>query len=356
MNSKNRIAHYDILRGVAISLMIMANSVAAVYDGVPPLLMRLAGSFAAPSFMILAGMMLALASKPRPLRGLNVIAVAALIDLLLWKIVPFLTFDVLYSIGFAIVVTAYPARHLPLKYLWGFGLLFLLIGQALQLAMGYNQQLLDIFLTPTEPPPPVGVILTKAVHQMFVDGWFPVFPWLGFVWLGAALQRSLQVHSVQAGHMLLPRRWVLAAVVVFALAASYWTAIFELPEIREGYSELFYPANLGFCFTALSMFVMVLYLVQTFTRWQIIRIACLPLTWLGQRSMSIYVFHMAVADYIIKPFFGTDDLHQFLQSALMLWIGCVLFARLLIACQPMSFRKPAWLAHRAKAEVKPVDH
>ena len=108
MQETNRIVQYDILRGIAISLMLMANSAASILTVTPPFLLRLVGSFAAPLFMVLVGMMLVITKKPKPSRGLIIVGIGCLVDLAVWQVLPFIGFDVLYTIGISICLLAYP--------------------------------------------------------------------------------------------------------------------------------------------------------------------------------------------------------------------------------------------------------
>lgn len=346
MSEKKRIIHFDILRGLAISLMIMANCAGSTYTAVPPLFMRTIGSFAAPCFMILAGMMLALTTKPKPLRGLYVMLLAGVIDVVIWRNMPFMTFDVLYAIGAAIFITAYPARYFSIRTLWFGGILFFGMGQGLQWTLGYSFKLFEFTLNLPTPMPPLSEILTHVTHQFFIDGWFPLFPWLGFVWLGAALQRSLNAQTEGArsafdNSLLMPRRWMMYATGAFILAAGYWSYTFVVPEPRMGYSELFYAPTAGFCFTAASVFGIVLFIIQTLTHWQPARFILAPLNSLGQRSLWIYVFHYTVIKFVITPYFSTADYPTFLFNALMLWGCCVLLARALIAYTYFNTKKKA---------------
>ena len=166
---KNRITHYDILRGIAISLMVMANSAASIYTHIPPLFMRLMGSFAAPCFMLLAGMVLALSEKHQPVRGLYILAFGCLVDVGIWHIMPFMTFDVLYTIGVAIIITAYPARFFSIKTLLMIGILFILTGQGLRWMLDYHHDVLEIALPLQNPLPPIIPLLSGILHQLFIS-------------------------------------------------------------------------------------------------------------------------------------------------------------------------------------------
>jgi uncharacterized membrane protein len=337
---QNRIILYDILRGIAISLMLMANSAASILiaDTPHPFLMRLAGSFAAPAFMLLAGMMLALAKNPRPSRGLFIIAMGALIDLAVWQSLPFLTFDVLYTIGISIILTAYPARYFSITSLALAGFALLFCGQILQSMGYYHFNPFWVGLAFDKPLPPFHEILPHIPHQLFIDGWFPLFPWLGFVWLGAALQRTLQTIAPDAQPVesegfsscvgfSMPWKWGGCSMLLFLVSSSYWALTFKLPPMRDGYSELFYPPDLGYCLTALSVFCVTLFLLQFLVRYPGIRFCFSPLVWMGRRSLWVYVFHILLIRYWLSRDFVTSHLTEFLWVFLMLWGSSALSAR-----------------------------
>jgi uncharacterized membrane protein len=322
--------------------MLMANSAASIFiaDTPHPFLMRLAGSFAAPTFMLLAGMMLALAKKPRPSRGLFVLAVGALIDLAVWQSLPFLTFDVLYAIGISIIVTAYPARYYSITSLALAGFALLVCGQMLQWSGYYHFWLFEAGLMPGKPLPPFREILPHVPHQLFIDGWFPLFPWLGFVWLGAALQRSLQTlapsaPSADSGALSsgvrfsIARRWGLCSMLLLLASSGYWASTFKLPPMRDGYSELFYPPDLGYCLTALSVFCVMLFSLQFLVRYPGMRFLLAPFIWMGRRSLWVYVFHVVMIRYWLSNNFVTSDPVEFLWVLLMLWSLSALSARYL---------------------------
>ncbi|MFI3138491.1 MAG: hypothetical protein QX197_17090, partial [Methylococcaceae bacterium] len=79
-----------------------------------------------------------------------------------------------------------------------------------------------------------------------------------------------------------------------------------------------------------SAFCVLLFFIQEIVRWRPIRVILTPLKWMGQRSLWIYVFHLIIIQYVLHPYFTTDDLSQFLCIAGILWICCVLIARALI--------------------------
>ena len=325
-----RIALYDVMRGVAITLMLVANGAAYFYVGLPPLFLRFLYSFAAPIFMMLAGMMLALSSKQRSIRGLLILAIGCVVDIFVWRIVPFVTFDVLYTIGFAVLVTTWPARRFPTAGLVFFGCFFILAGRWLRLVFGYEFLIFEIPLS-LENPLLSGVnVFRRVVHQFFIDGWFPLFPWLGFVWLGAAMQRSLQISTNFFNHSHISRKLILS-IIGFALflSAECWSPDFSVHEARMGYSELFYPPDVGFCFTYISAFAFLLLLLDSVFYWAPIRIVFAPFGWMGRYSLSIYVFHLMVIKILNSQGLSTTSLMMFLVGVMLLWILLATGARLI---------------------------
>src|SRR4051812_15270738 len=93
----------DILRGIAIFTMVAANLASDVLIEPHPFLLRVYGTFAAPLFIMLAGMMVAQTQEKGRrsfpsyvLRGGLIVLVASLMDLVIWQDCPLVSFDVLY--------------------------------------------------------------------------------------------------------------------------------------------------------------------------------------------------------------------------------------------------------------------
>lgn len=110
----------DALRGVAILMMLAAHLARDVLATPHPLWLRAYGSLAAPLFITLAGMMVGrtAARKHQPASyyvkwGAMIVAVAVALDVFLWGLYPFVTFDVLYLIGFSVPLAALFTRFSP---------------------------------------------------------------------------------------------------------------------------------------------------------------------------------------------------------------------------------------------------
>ncbi len=123
--SQRRDLTIDILRGLAILIMIGANMGGSVLDETQvPIWFRIYSSYAAPLFILIAGMMVGLTSQRRSrglkyflTRGVMIMAVGALIDVLVWRNLPFTTVDVLYLIGLSLPL-AYIFSRLSSPFRW----------------------------------------------------------------------------------------------------------------------------------------------------------------------------------------------------------------------------------------------
>ncbi|HEX3002417.1 MAG TPA: heparan-alpha-glucosaminide N-acetyltransferase domain-containing protein, partial [Methanoregula sp.] len=254
----------DIVRGFAIASLVMANMTPALLLPPAPLWFRVIASLAAPAFVIVAGMMVALSlnGKNRPfsyvlIRGSLTLVVAALIDIFLLKWIPFCTMDVLYLIGLSLPC-AWLYLMLPDKRRWSIILAILCATPILQGMFGYAMLAPEIPVgtlwgagNPAIPIPPLSVI----IHAWFLDGYFPVFPWLAFSLFGAELGtyrwRARPAIPFRVG------REGLAALGLL-LAGGFAWVIFPGPHvIRSGYVELFYPPTIGF-FIAMAGFIVLL--------------------------------------------------------------------------------------------------
>src|SRR5688572_19522203 len=104
-----RLRAIDALRGAAIVSMFAANLAGPCLEATHPLWLRIYGSFAAPAFVFLAGLMTTIGRRPAPLlrllwRAVVLLALGAAIDVLCWGAAPFATFDVLYLLALALPV------------------------------------------------------------------------------------------------------------------------------------------------------------------------------------------------------------------------------------------------------------
>ncbi|MSQ33465.1 MAG: DUF1624 domain-containing protein [Dehalococcoidia bacterium] len=295
-----RVKALDSLRGFAIASMVLLNLSAVLLNGLPPLPLRLVGSLAAaPVFVALSGFMVALTAPRHGFlyflanRGLWILAVGAFVDLVVWRLYPFMSVEVLYLVGVSI-----PLAYLALKLgRWQrIGLIAALVGLGwlLRRLVGYSEFPLEYYIWGQQvfslnAPPRLG-----ALQHWLVDGWFPLFPWLAFAVLGAHLGESFRERQRAAflgEPLLLGAALTISGAIAYAVAPPN-----SLP--RGVWSELFYPPTVQF--TILAMGVSTL-LILIFLRWGGLRPASLllrPLSVLGQASLGLYFLHLALIVYV----------------------------------------------------------
>ena len=98
----------DFFRGIAVLIMIIANSTPYLFDFSNLNLIRIIFSLAAPIFIFIAGFttqMNKINKKPESLtRIIQILIIAIFIDFFIWHSIPLFTFDVLYLIGFSKII------------------------------------------------------------------------------------------------------------------------------------------------------------------------------------------------------------------------------------------------------------
>jgi len=346
----------DLLRGLAITIMVGANLIPYLLAPPAPFWLRLVSSVAAPLFIFISGMMVALSCRTKHytlsyflLRGGFVIGIAAFLDLFVMGFVPFIDTDVLYLIGIS----------LPLAYL------FLSLGKRTRLAIligiliaafllrgivGYSSLPIMIpasslpIMIPASSLPimipasslPIMIPASSLLHggmlpdifavlsQWFIDGWFPIFPWLFIALLGA--QAGMFRWHEGTIISFAQRKLAILAVSVLAIGSIVWFLVPGPLLTRLGYVELFYPPATGFLLFITGLIFCLFIIADT-----------LPITWrgfdpiraLGECSLAIYILHMVIITRVIEPFELQVPLYVFLAGYLLLITGMIVTAYLL---------------------------
>jgi len=322
----NRDPAVDLVRGLAVFIMVGAN-MAPVLPPPHPFPYRLYASLAAPLFITLAGMMVGLTGPERPLayflkRGAFIIAVGAVLDLAAWGLLPFLGFNVLYLIGLSLPLAAL-ARRLNAKLLIIPAVVIFSLTPLLQSTWGYAPVPLEISLQ--EPLALSWGQAQRILRQWLVDGYFPVFPWTGFIFFGLVLARR-RWGSAPGPTLISWMRGDLGfgAILIAAGAILWFFRPGPLYE-RHGYVELFYPAAPGFILTMLGWTMLIIGLLdrtRTWPGWEI-------LTPLGRASLAMYVFHEMVLVRLVFPVWPKLSWPGFIAAftgliSAMIWLGLVL--------------------------------
>jgi uncharacterized membrane protein len=330
----------DILRGIAIFTMIAANMAAHSLVEPHAFAFRIYGSMAAPMFVFLAGMMVSYTATIKAhhfryylKRAIATLAVAALIDLFIWDILPFITYDVLYMIALAMPVIFFfnklsrPLQVVIILFIFG-------MTPVLHYYLGYTSYPAEVIISEGNIIPQVKAIPVWR-HFLF-EGWFPLFPWLG-VSLSGAFIGSFKFKTPAA---IFNKNLLIAGALLFAAGVVMWIIIkpevytnagfigapksptlFKFLITRGGYSELFYPPTLLYLFTFLGFILLLIPLMHKlqkspFLKW---------LTVYGRSSLLVYISHTVFIAFVFNtmrtfefwPFMGLYLIH-----ALVLWLIC----------------------------------
>jgi uncharacterized membrane protein len=226
-------------------------------------------------------------------RGALLLAAGALVDTLISNIIPFYSFDVIYLIGIACPLT-YFFSLLPRVHQLLLIALILLATPILQWTFGYTDDPGDYVLWGSEsgtrrvvPETPTGLL-----QHLFIDGWFPLFPWLGVSFVGATAAQVFFLSVRDSARLEIG----LAALVALSAGIIAWW-VYPGPMFdRDGSSELFYPPTLGFIVTVCGGVVAVLWAIRQTRNSTLYS----PLQWLGQCSLLMYILHLAIIIYLLQ--------------------------------------------------------
>jgi uncharacterized membrane protein len=306
----NRIQEIDAIRGMAIFTMVIANAAPYFFEGEHPFWFRLIGTFAAPVFILISAFLVGkqkLNANPNKLlkRGVVVLLIAGSIDVFFWNVVPFNSFDVLYLLGFSMIL--FPLyRKIQTR-------IVLIIGFIILLAPVWFQQIYRIELPEANLFQLSKVNLDyKLIFQaLFFDGWFPIFPWFGLWLVGFSLGKE-STYLVKMEGLKKYRIWLFLLTIV-SLGLVYNSNRY----VRDGYSELFYPPDFMFFLLVFSLGVFVLSFKSIFNG-RIFR----PFSLLGKSSMFFYILHLFLIARVIPSLFGDSAVNFF---ALILVFESLLF-------------------------------
>lgn len=322
----------DILRGLAIVLMILANLTPALLRTPAPGWFRLIASLAAPLFIVTAGMMVALSRTGKgrsfgyiALRGGLVILAGALLHLLSYQFIPLIDMDVLYLIGISLPL-AYLYLGLPVRKRWIILVAILILTPVLWAGFGYNTAIIEPTFTvffPEDPGIPVpGPV--DIVKLWFIDGWFPIFPWLALALFGA----EAGIYRWSSGKIRSFRynREGLAAMGLLVGGGILWVLFPGAQALRNGYVELFYPPVTGFLLFGAGFFLLALTVLDHVPAYYTLMD---PLRATGECSLAIYLLHYTIILKIVGPLDIRVSLLPYLGIYFALLAGMILVAYLL---------------------------
>lgn len=290
----------DILRGIAIFTMVAANLSATLLQPEDKVLIfRLYGTFAAPLFVMLAGMMVVITGVKHATfwyylkRGLVIVICGCLLEVLVWHIYPFLGYDVLYLAGLGIPVVYLLSKYCTITARIIILSLLIVLTPVLQTLFNYREELISLVISTLMFSDYLALLFSKSTAQRFLlDGWFPVMPWLSFAIAGSVLG-SLYIQ----GYSFVSKHFLATGIALFSIGVALWLTQNPHLVIRDGYSELFYPPTTGYLFTATGLIFLGFYCVET-TKQLAVYTVFLKL---GHASLFMYIFHQVMLVFILKP-------------------------------------------------------
>ena len=224
------------------------------------------------------------------------------IDLAVWQIVPVSTFDVLYLIGVSGIIVWHIGPHLINRFGWAIVALILPIH--LLFLSFYEFNLSDISLDHFIED----YTILSALKRMFLDGWFPLFPWLGISLLGY-ISFSMRDHFKKWHKQM----FIIGMVILMVYIISLGFTDLAQPT-RDGYAELFYPVKNWFFLLLIGLFSII---ISGFS--SKIKFADF-IQKIGAYSLSIYLIHTVFIEFILTPFY--DGQSEFSWPKLVFALLC----------------------------------
>lgn len=317
----NRIVAIDFLRSISIVIMIMANSAAYVLEKPHSLLLRFIFSLAAPTFIFLSGYSFNISFKnkfsvkDKYLTGIFLLITAAFIDVFIWHIYPFCTYDVLYLIAFGIIINTLIANwHYNSKLIL---ILILIIFHLVCLqVINYRFEMTEIEIS--ENPRTVLNIFINDIQmwkRFLFDGWFPVFPWLAFAIAGNVVaERTTSIINNKTIYSISSAFIILCGILLFINLTPTQLE-------RDDYLELFYPPNAFFIATVTGLLIFSIVFSYKINK----TTSKLMLTFceLGKKSLFVYILHSAVISFYISNT-GPFNPLEFSMVCILFIVFCLL--------------------------------
>lgn len=267
----------DGLRGVAIILMFIAHSLP--YDKSIKIenlfIIRELCSLAAPVFLFLVGFNFNFVNQNKTaIRILITLIFAVGIDVLIWKIIPFYSFDVLYLISFSLIIL-YLIRNLSTRHLILLISLTILFSSAYIFGEFYDFSISEPYLYEYGE-----INLFVLAKNLFFNGWFPIFPWIIFPLIGFLLKKI---------NFNFKNNYVVSISIVTFILSSI-LVYFEKNYVREFSVEIFYPVTLIYILLASSSIVLFWNLVHFLNK----KTNLIILRSFGKSSLFFYFFHLTL--------------------------------------------------------------
>ena len=293
--TKLRFVELDIARTIAILIMIVANAAPALLEqeSAHPIF-RLICSLAAPLFIFISGLTFRVNidnNKSGLLKNaLFLLASAAFVDIAVWRIVPFCTFDVLYLIAFSQIITFFIFKLSINSRVITFCVL-VIVCLVVQQLLSYRFEIADSSIADVIGSKGPFYSVQSSFKRLVFDGWFPILPW-SLLFLSGSLISYQRLNNL----FLEKKAITLVAWILFIAVVSFFSANIG-QEIRNGYMEVFYPFSGWIVVVAGFWMVCALSFAKMFRDNQIV-INYIQV--LGKKSLFVYIFHLTVISYLFS--------------------------------------------------------
>lgn len=269
----------------------------ATLQATPPMWAEVVGGIAPVLFLVVCGMMVAYLYRSgesglrRQLGRMGaLLAIGAGIDVLFWGIRPFTTVDVLYCIALALPLTHLFVAYAPRRARWALVAMVFALTPLLQHWLGYADY-------PTEYTLSGKLVFsvanqTSVANHWLVNGWFPMFPWLGFALLGALLAERRRARGARAEGLLVAT----GSLCLVAGLLLGWPDAGTRSILRLNAGGAFMPPDLGYMLSSIGLLLMLMSACDHLG----LRRLSLPLRLLGRAPLFLYVVHFAVVNLVAR--------------------------------------------------------
>ena len=285
-----RDATIDVMRGLAVIMMVCGNLPTVLSVNPYPFWLVLYNAWAAPLFITISGMMVVLTAQTKGhgvkyflLRGTMLVIVGLLIEVFMLGGSPFMFFQILYLIGVSLPIARIFSRLKGLPR-WIIVITFFLLHPFLQETLKHADHI---------------------VHRFIVDGWFPIFPWLGFSLLGVNLA---YLRWKQSSRIAMEKKFTfLIGVSVLTLGGFIWMLTFNC----------YTWPSIGYIISAIGIILILFPIIDYKPSLILYR----PMQVLGESPLFMYILHLSMLYYIVAPIWLEVSLEMFL----LIYIAVVFF-------------------------------
>jgi glucan phosphoethanolaminetransferase (alkaline phosphatase superfamily) len=209
-----------------------------------------------------------------------------------------------------------------------------MMGPIVQNIFGYHIKSLEVGLADIYIPD-----FSRVLQSMWVDGWFPLFPWLGLSFFSIALFRAIfNEKSFHSSHLMMMGGSLLMIGLFFLFLPNHFFANLAnggIIDSREGYSEIFYRPTLAFISTAIGFFMLLICLSQFISKYSFSRV----IGFLGKYSLFIYILHQVIGSKVIAAYLEYKGQESITSGLEFFYWVCFTFICITICCQIIEFAK-----------------